>query len=182
MLELAARRAMSLAVCVVLAGCGSNGGAPLSKKRLLEPASELDLIRISEAVWARESTHGVQALSPPERVFLCVWNLEAEVNNGGFEQFFLNSAGDNALDPPRALWEIGASQAATIAEEANAVFGKSGPPADRDTRIRALERLGTAATETLNGLDTRFYKYPDNLEQLLRQFVDSNREAFHAPR
>jgi hypothetical protein len=173
---------MSLAACVVLAGCGSNGGVPLSKKRLLAPGSELDLIRISEAVWARESTHGVQALSPPERVFLCVWNLEAEVNNGGFDQFFLNSAGDNALDTPRALREIGASQAATIAEEANAVFGKLGPPTDRDTRIQALERLGSAATETLNSLDTKFYKYPDNLEQLLRQYVDRNREEFYAAR
>ena len=54
-------------------------------------------------MWAREAAVGVKALSPGERVFLYVWNLEAEVNNGGFEQFYLNSAGDNAIETPVAL-------------------------------------------------------------------------------
>jgi hypothetical protein len=88
---------------------------------LLPPGAEVDLVRISEAVWAREAALGIDALSPAERVFLCVWNLEAEVNNGGFEQFFVNSAGDNAAETPGALRQIGAAQAAAIAEEANSV-------------------------------------------------------------
>jgi hypothetical protein len=152
----------------------------MSKKPLLPPGTEIDLIRVSEAVWAREAALGVDALSPAERVFLCVWNLEAEVNNGGFEQFFINSAGDNAVETPAALREIGAAQAAVIAEEANGLFRPSGPPTDRDARAEALERLGGPATDALNALDARFYKYPDNLEALLRQFVERNREQFHA--
>jgi hypothetical protein len=137
------------------------------------------LVRISEAVWAREAALGIDALSPAERVFLCVWNLEAEVNNGGFEQFFVNSAGDNAAETPGALRQIGAAQAAAIAEEANSVFRSSVPPPDRDDRTEALARLGETATDVLDALDARFFEYPDNLEELLRQFVDRNREQFH---
>jgi hypothetical protein len=35
-------------------------------------------------------------------------DLEAEVNNGGFHQYFYNSAGDNTAEAIRALEEIGA--------------------------------------------------------------------------
>jgi hypothetical protein len=161
------------------AGCSDQGGSGVTTKPLLPPDTEIDLIRISEAVWAREAALGVEGLSAAERVFLCVWNLEAEVNNGGFEQFFMNSAGDNAAETPSALRQIGAPQVAAIAHEANSVFGPSGPPADRDERATALERLGGPAKDALSSLDARFYKYPDNLEALLRQFVDRNREQFY---
>lgn len=93
-------------ICVsvfVLAGCGGGGGGPVTGRPLLPAGAEIDLIRISEAVWAQEAAEGIDGLSPAERVFLCVWNLEAEVNNGGFGQFFANSAGDNALETPEGL-------------------------------------------------------------------------------
>ena len=166
---------------VLSAGCGDDGGAQSTKKPLLPTGTEIDLIRMSEAVWAREAAVGVKALSPGERVFLYVWNLEAEVNNGGFEQFYLNSAGDNAIDTPAALREIGAPAAAAIAEAANSVFSPPGPPSDRDARTAALQRLGTPATDALNALDARFHEYPDNLAALLTSFVERNREQFHTP-
>ncbi len=166
---------------MVLAGCGGNGDVPMNRKPLLPSGAEVDLILVSEAVWAREAAHGVNSLSPAERVFLCVWNLEAEVNNGGFEQFYINSAGDNALETPSALREIGATQTAALAEAANNVFRPQGPPTDREARAQALARLGATATDALKALDAKFYEYPDNLEELLRQFVERNRDDFYEP-
>jgi hypothetical protein len=168
--------------CLLTAGCSEEGRSPMTGKPLLPPGRAIDLIRISEAVWAREAALGIDALSPAERVFLFVWNLEAEVNNGGFEQFFISSAGDNAAETPVALRAIGALQAAAVAEEANRVFLPTGPSADRDARTAALERLGKSATTALEALDAKFYKYPDNLEELLRRFVDTNRDQFHEAR
>jgi len=174
------RNALICLSVLVLAGCGGGGGGPMTGQPL--PADgEIDLIRISEAVWAREAARGIESLTPAERVFLCVWNLEAEVNNGGFEQFFINSAGDNALETPGALREIGATRTAAMAEEANSVFGPSGPPADRDARQQALERLGASAIGTLDALDTRFFDSTENIDELLTDFVDRNREHFSAP-
>ena len=165
-------------IAVSLAACGRDEDTQVTKEALLPSGAEVDLFHVSEAVWAREAALGVDALSSAERVFLCVWNLEAEVNNGGFEQFYMNSAGDNAVATPAALREIGATSAAEIAQAANRIFGPNGPPADRDVRTEALDTLGTAASEALGELDTRFYEYPDNLEALLLRFVDHNRGQF----
>jgi hypothetical protein len=181
MRKLLTSRAVLFSAFLALVGCGNGGDAQMSKNPLLPAGAELDLIRISEAVWAREAAGGAKALSPAERVFLCVWNLEAEVNNGGFEQFYINSAGDNALATPIALREIGATQAAAIAEEANNVFPPPGPAADPDDRAEALDRMGEVATDALSALDASFYEYPDNLEELLRGFVDNNRDQFYEP-
>lgn len=92
-------------------------------KPLLDASGAVDLFKISEAVWAREAKHGFRALSNPERVFFCVWSLEAEVNNGGFSRFFYNSAGDYAAETPGALKTIGAAGMADLVERAMAVFG-----------------------------------------------------------
>ena len=166
-----------------LTACGGSGGqvsTAQAGKPLLSEGSEIDLIKISEAVWAREAAVGANGLTPAEKVFLRVWNLEAEVNNGGFNQYYQNSAGDHALETPAALREIGASEAASLVESANQVFGPTGPSRDRDERTRALEQLGKSATDALGTLDTRFYEYPDNLSDLLRRYVDQNRAHFHA--
>jgi hypothetical protein len=163
-----------------LAGCQGQGGARLKGAPLLPPGSAIDLVRVSEAVWAREAAGGFEALSAAEQVFLCVWNLEAEVNNGGFEQFYTNSAGDNAAATVKALREIGATEVAAIAEEANHVFPPPGPPADRTDRAVALARLGDVADGAFDALDERFYHHTENLDDLLLRFVDRNRNQFFA--
>jgi hypothetical protein len=166
-------------VVVSLAACGCSGEAELSREPLVPAGNQIDLFAVSEAVWAREAVVGAEALSGAERVFLYVWNLEAEVNNGGFDQFYINSAGDYAGVTPAALREIGASRAAEIVQAANSVFGPMGPPTDRDARWEALDGLGAPATDVLGELDARFYEYPDDLEALLLRFVDQNRDQFY---
>jgi len=46
---------------------------------------------------------GVDSLARPELVFVCVDGVENEVNNGGFSQYFVNSAGDFAQDAAGAF-------------------------------------------------------------------------------
>lgn len=147
---------------------------------LLPDGSAIDLFKVSEAVWAREAKHGITGLTEPEQVFLRVWNLEAEVNNGGFAQYFENSAGDYAVGTPDALRSVGAPEMATLAEQAMQAFGPSGPPADRDTRSKAIEALPASARELWDELDDQFYKLASP-EQGLRVLVDKNRRAFIAP-
>lgn len=81
-------RTVLLLGLLALAACSGNEVASMSKTPLLPAGTELDLIRISEAVWAREAAVGAKDLSHAERVFLCVWNLEAEVNNVNREHFY----------------------------------------------------------------------------------------------
>lgn len=149
-------------------------------KPLLHESKTVDLFKVSEAVWAREAKHGFRALSHPEQVFLCVWNLEAEVNNGGFSQFFDNSAGNYAAETPDALRLIGAAEMADLVTRAMAVFGASGPPADRDERLEAMEALPESEKETWEELDDAFVNL-SSPEAELRAFVEAHRSEFYAP-
>jgi hypothetical protein len=142
---------------------GSAAGAPASLETVLA---------ISELLWPI-AHHDPASLSDPERTFMLVSILEGEVNNGGFDQYYFNTAGDGALDTPAALRAIGAEHTAAIVERANAVFGAAGPPRDRHARQEALLALGDDTSE-FGALDTEFFAYPDPLTALLGAYVTAH--------
>ena len=138
----------------------------------------MDLFELSDSLNARVESGGFDGLTEAERTFVAIWTLEADVNNGGFDQYFFNSAGDYALLAPKALKAIGALQAAAIVEAANAVFGPAGPPRDRDERQRALEALGDDRAPIFDPIDQRFFAYPDDIEGLLVAYVEAHEAEF----
>ena len=134
------------------------------------------VIEVGSRMWdASES--GLNGLSREEFVVLCVYVLEAEVNNGGFEQFFENSSGDLGLETPGALDAIGASKAGEIVRKALAEFGVAGPSPNRDDRIGEIEGFGDRAIQHWNELDQEFYGYPDDLAALLAAYIRKNANA-----
>jgi len=116
-----------------------------------------------------------EKLTDAERVFVAIWGLEADVNNGGFSQYYFNSHGDNSAYAPAALRAVGANAMARIVDDANTVFGRAGPPTDREARQRAIETLGSAAEETWGKLDAEFFAYPDNLTECLYAYVQTHK-------
>ena len=117
-------------------------------------------------------------LSPEERVFLHVWELEAEVNNGGFEQYFINSSGDHTAKIAESLEAIGAVQAAAITKKAILVaFCNAPPPEDQEVRESVMGTLPEEKLEQLSACDEEFYRYPDNLSELLFTFVSANKRG-----
>lgn len=111
-------------------------------------------------------------LSKVDQVLVAIWGIEAEVNNGGFDQFYFNGAGDQAYFAPHALTAIGAHRMAEIASQANAVFGAGGPPRSRDERQAELERLTEDGAEPWDELDRAFQAYPDDVRRLLENFLE----------
>lgn len=138
-----------------------------------QPPSEQYLFTLVDAIQAKEGTQGYAALTPAEQVFFCVWTLEAEVNNGGFSQFYFNSSSEVIAEAPGALRAIGADHTASIVDRANALFGPDGPPADRDERQERLEELEDSAEEEFEALDDAFLEYRDNLSELLASYMKS---------
>jgi len=116
-------------------------------------------------------------LRPAEQVVWCIDGLEREVNNGGFEQFFLNSAGDQARETVSALRTIGAHHTAGLVERANGVFA-GGPSPNRDVRQGQVEALGETQREIFNQLDQEFFRYEDKLTTLLRAYVAQHTSDF----
>jgi hypothetical protein len=117
------------------------------------------------------------ALSPAEQAFVCVYELEAEVNNGGFDQFLRNSPGQHALETVAALEAIGASSMAEITRQAVALIFPDGTvPRDQADRISRLD-ADEGTLDELQSLDRRFYEYPDDLTELLFRYVQRHRES-----
>ena len=147
----------------------------LSSPPASPPPSEQYLFSLVDDIQAKESTQGYDSLRPEERVFYCVWTLEAEVNNGGFSQFYFNCSGDIATKVPDALRSIGATHTASIAERANAVFGADGPSVDCVERQARLEELGDAASAELEVFDQEFLEYREDLSRLLAEYMKAAR-------
>ncbi|MBI2393459.1 MAG: DMP19 family protein [Deltaproteobacteria bacterium] len=131
------------------------------------------MIAVSSLVLAALEHRTFEELTEVERVIATVWALEADVNNGGFDQFFFNSSGDLAFFAPKALSIIGAPSTAMIVARANALFGAGGPPRERGLRQAQLAAL-QGAEERLEELDVEFYEYLDDLTALMHRYISAN--------
>ena len=138
------------------------------------------LIHLSERL--SETLRGTpyRRRSEPHRVFTAVFELEAEVNNGGFEQFFSNSAGEmwDAIAP--ALRTIGAPKMAALSAAAVALFPGGPPPAGLSARRKAVSRASDEVLGEWGRLDQEFLAYPENLTELLFDYVQRHPKEFRA--
>lgn len=113
------------------------------------------------------------ALPERDRILITIWGLEADVNNGGFGQYYFNGAGDQAFFAADALDKIGASTMAAIVREANSYFGAEGPSRAGDVRQSQLEALEADDENRFDQLDRRFYDYPDDIVALLIAYLET---------
>lgn len=117
-------------------------------------------------------------LTGPQKSFYFNQNLEREINNGGFNQFFYNSSGNFAHETLASLQSIGANRTADILQQAIDQFPKSTVPKDRPERQNILEQIEEKADEVWEQLDQKFYKYVDNLYDLNIEYIKQNRNSF----
>jgi hypothetical protein len=98
--------------------------------------------------------------------------LEGEVNNGGFHQYFYNSAGDRTNETIQALEIIEAFAMADIVRRAAQKFPSGMPSKNRfarqDVLLKAYPNAGA-----FRALDEEFYQYPDNLAALMTKYKSS---------
>ena len=104
--------------------------------------------------------------------------LENEVNNGGFVQFFDNSSGQFASEIVQAFIKIGAEKTAEICRKAVEAFGQE-LPVDWEERRSLLDQIADAAVaDVLDACDTAFYSYEENLEALNAAYIRKHIEHF----
>ena len=122
----------------------------------------------------RWRTLGFDTLLPEERAFIVLWWLEAEVFNGGFHQYFFNSAGDAAPEALVALKSLGAVQTARVLADAIDLLGAVPYIRDNERRRKHLRALE-------NSIE-RFDRVTDELQDLPEDFVslamDRVRQAY----
>jgi hypothetical protein len=105
-----------------------------------------------------------------EEVVRLIETLEGEVNNGGFDQFFYNSAGDETAEIIQALETVGALKVAEIVKRAAGKFPGGMPPRDRFPRQDLLLAKVSPNAGAFADVDQEFYAYPDDLSGLLAKY------------
>ncbi|HEX7901412.1 MAG TPA: DMP19 family protein [Planctomycetota bacterium] len=117
-------------------------------------------------------------LSPAERVVYCAYFLDAEVHNGGFDQFFFNSQGNLAAETLDALRAIGAPKSAGFLRQACDAFAPEEPSPDRDVRWTQMDRVPKELREGWHALDTLYYDCGERVPELVYAYIEAHPNEF----
>jgi hypothetical protein len=115
-----------------------------------------------------------------QQAIYVIWELEAEVNNGGFNQYYTNSSGQFANLTPNALKLVGANKFSELVNRANRIYE------DENALIKKYQDGSTEGfsksyeDNPLNELDDEFFEYyrDENLMQLQVAFIRKNKTDF----
>lgn len=113
---------------------------------------------------------GIDDQSSTQRVFVRVWNVMMEVNNGGLNQYFFNSYSDRAFETVEALAIIGADEAAAVLKRACEAFGAEGPPQRREARQQRLKQIDPSL-RVWKAADDELIRRSDAIDRLLVGYV-----------
>ena len=114
--------------------------------------------------------NGKGSLDEDIREIVAVWLLDSEVNNGGFDQFYWNPAGEFALDAVEGLESIGAYQKASILDAANSEFPGGMPSENRIKRQEELDVIVNSESSKLGSLDIEYFKCKEDIVDLLASY------------
>jgi len=137
------------------------------------------IIALGDYLWQKSGEDfSLNTLNVYEKRMLLVFWMEAEVNNGGFDQFFFNSTGAFAEETAEALSHIHAPLYASIFQKALDAFPVSPVPKDEGERREILDELDDEVSDVWNALEDRFYECEENLTEQLIAYVQTHRPEF----
>lgn len=173
----------TLAIATIFISCAQTSN---KKKVKIDIEQILKIEDATTAITQLDSTlnaisnHGqeIERLTESQKTVLIVENLEREINNGGFNQFFFNSSGQFAQETVTALRSIKAFETADIVSKSISVWPNQEVPKDWTKRQEILEAISEQADVVWNECDEEFYKYQDNIVTLLLEYVKSNKSDF----
>jgi Domain of unknown function (DUF4375) len=119
---------------------------------------------------------GNASLSDLEKQIVAISGLQREVNNGGFDQYFYNSAGNNAAYALAGLSEMGAVQTNSLLKKAVAEFPSSQVPVNREKRYALMVTIDEKSGPIWSALDTEFYQLSEPIDDLLLQYIKKNKD------
>ena len=128
----------------------------------------------------RQEKELVKLLTAGQRAIYITWIVEAEVRNGGFNQFYFNSSGELADMAEEAFRTISASKIANLIKKANLIRDEmdlSFQSSDSDT-VGAFKNFRDR--HPLNNLDDEFYRLAkeESLTSLKIEYIRNNLDQF----
>jgi hypothetical protein len=157
---------------------GSKNKAPEAETTAVPADDEVDPIIALDDKLSTLSQLGdrIDLLNEQQKVLYLILNWEREMNNGGFSQFFYNSAGNHAHATPAALKTVGAHRMADILQRAIEQFPDSKVPTDWGQRQELVLEMEDTAEPEWEKLDKEFYAYPDDLYKLNMAYWAANKD------
>ncbi len=122
----------------------------------------------------------VMSWNKSRQAIYMIWALEAEVNNGGYNQFYFNSSGQFYKHLPDALNLVGAIKFADLTKRANDTFEKENPKITQH-QDGTLEGFSKSYDDNpLNKFDDEFYDLyeMENLQQIQVDFIRKTKKEF----
>ena len=122
----------------------------------------------------------VMSWNKSRQAIYVIWALETEVNNGGYNQFYINSSGQFYKHLPSALKHVGANKFANLTKRANETFEKENPKIiqHQDGTLEGFSK--SYEDNPLNKFDDEFYELyeTENLQQIQVDFIRKNKKEF----
>jgi hypothetical protein len=122
----------------------------------------------------------ISKLTKGQQAVFSTWWLEAEVNNGGFNQFYFNSSGQYAEMAEIGFKTIGAEKFSGLTLRANNIFTENKERLE-EYDDGTMESFSESYKDNpLNDLDTEFYKLYDseNISDLRIKYIRKNNKEF----
>lgn len=129
----------------------------------------------------KAESRGESSLTETERRLCAAHGLDGEINNGGFDQYFWNSTGNDAEVALAGLKDMGAVAAATLLERAMAVFPSGKPPADRQRRHEEMKKMESQSKPVWDQCDREFYDCKEDIDALCLAYAKKKRAEIVLP-
>jgi len=123
----------------------------------MSPTKAHILIRLSSSDKTSFGKERFAIQSRPQKVFSAIWEVESEVNNGGFAQYFLNSSAESASFVVEALETVGAPKTANICKNAIEAAFPSGLPHSVEAIRAAAASFSDEVLAALESLNEDFF-------------------------
>lgn len=144
----------------------------------LEGTHRIDslVLAFEQAIGQKAAREGDDSLATEEVTVLAIEALEREVNNGGYDQFFVNSSVGYAPIIVDALRRIGCPKTAAITEQA---IGALHLPELTVAAIQdCLDDEDDERNESLEECDGRFFDDPEPIADRLFEYIKANKGKF----
>ena len=122
----------------------------------------------------------VMSWNKSRQAIYMIWALEAEVNNGGYNQFYFNSSGQFYKHLPDALKLVGATKFADLIIRANETFEKENSKIIQH-QDGTLEGFSKSYDDNpLNKFDDEFYDLykTEKLQQIQVDYIRNSKKEF----
>ncbi len=122
----------------------------------------------------------VMSWNKSRQAIYMIWVLEAEVNNGGYNQFYANSSGQFYEHLPEAFRLVGANKLSGLTERANNIYEKEYKKITehQDGSLKGFSK--SYENNPLDEFDKEFYELDEieNLRQLRIDYIRKHKLDF----